>query len=217
MVNLKYKFMTQEGLLEYVIDLGLFCVAPSMDRETWFPLKSGQGALFFDTSKIGAYPDLMKKLVQFVIEKIKNENISFDLIAGVPYGGMPLSYFLASGLAVPCLTIRKDGVKKNGTMATSAEILGVYKHGDKVLMIEDAVSSAGSAIEFANRLKKADLSVTDVIVIVDVGRGAVENLKAQNICLHTIFKWKDLYNCYKARKSEALNLEVKNYLDNIFA
>ena len=154
--------------------------------------------------------------MRFAIEKIKSEKISYNLVAGIPYGGMPLSYCIAFKLGAPCLTIRKDGVKKTGTMATSAEILGIYKNGDKVLMIEDAVSSANSAIEFAGRLRKAGLLVTDVLSLVDVGRGAAENLKAQNICLHSIFQWKNLYECYKTRKPGALNPEVKVYLDNMF-
>ncbi len=208
--------MAQRNLLEDVIDIGLFRVAPSIDQKTWFPLKSGPGPLFFDTSKIIAYPVLMEEITQFSNEIIKDGKISFDIIAGVPYGGMPLSYFLASTLRVPCLTIRKDGVKKTGTMATAAEILGVYKKGDRVLIIEDAVSSANSAIEFAGRLRRAGLVVADVIAIVNVGRGAEENLIAQNICLHSIFEWKNLYNCYKIRKPNSINLEVKKYLDNIF-
>ncbi len=209
--------MVKENLLEDVIDAGLFCVAPSMDIKTWFPLKSGPGPLFFDTSKIIAYPDLMEKLTQFVIKKIKTEKICFDLIAGVPYGGMPLSYFLASALHVPCLTIRKDGVKKTGTMATADEILGIYKKGDRILLIEDAVSSANSAIEFAGRLRGVGLIVSDVFSMVDVGRGATENLKSQDICLHPVFEWKNLYKSYRIKKSNSIDSEVKKYLDNMFA
>jgi orotate phosphoribosyltransferase len=206
----------EKSLIEDVVDMGLFCVVSSMDRQTWFPLKSGPGPLFFDTSKIIAYPDLMEKITQFATEKIKEEKISFDLIVGAPYGGMPLSYFIASALHAPCLTLRKDGSKKTGTMATFAEILGIYKKGDKVLIIEDAISSANTVIEFARRLRKAGLVVTDVLAIVDVGRGGAENLKVQNIHLNTIFTWKNLYKCYKARKPGMLDLEVKKYLDDMF-
>lgn len=209
--------MAKEKILtENAVDMGLFRVVPSMDRQTWFPLKSGQGPLFFDTSKIIAHPDFMKDLVQFAIEKIKSEKISYNLIAGIPYGGMPLSYSLAFELKAPCLTIRKDGAKKTGTMATADEILGIYKKGDKVLLIEDAVSSASSAIEFTGRVRGAGLLVADVLAIVDVGRGAGENLKAKDICLHSIFQWKNLYECYKMKKPNTLDPEVKKYLDNMF-
>ena len=208
--------MEEEDLIGEAIDLNLFLVAPSMDKETWFLLKSGRGPMFFDTSKIIGYPDFMQKMTKFAIEKIEKEKINYDLIVGAPYGGLPLSYYLASALKSPCLTLRKDGAKKVGTMATSSELLGVYKKGDKVLIIEDAISSANTVIEFALRIRNYGLLVSDVLAIVDVGRGGEENLKNQNICLHSLFKWKNLYKCYKIKKSHLLNPEIKIYLDDLF-
>lgn len=210
------KIMDKKDLLENVIDLNLFCIVPSMNHEEWFALKSGRGPLFFDTSKIIGYPDFMQKLTRYAVEIIKDQNISYSLIVGAPYGGLPLSYFVASALHAPCLALRKDGAKKVGTMATSAEILGIYKKGDKVLIIEDAVSSADSVIGFADRLRDVGLIVTDVLAIVDVGRGATENLKAQNINLHPLFTWKELYNFYKSKKLDTLNPNVRKYLDDMF-
>ncbi len=206
----------KENLIEEIINYNLFSIAPSMDKETWFLLKSGRGPLFFDTSKIIAYPELMQKITQLAIDIIKEKKIDYNLIVGAPYGGLPLSYYLASTLKVPCLTLRKDGVKKTGTMATSSEILGVYKEGDKVLIIEDAISSANTVIGFSSRIKNYGLLVNDVLAMVDVGRGGEENLKNENIRLHSLFTWKDLYNCYKAKKSHLLDPKVKDYLDNIF-
>jgi orotate phosphoribosyltransferase len=113
------------------------------------------------------------------------------------------------------LALRKEGAKKDGTMPTAGEILGVYKKGDKVLIVEDAVLSANSVIEFAGRLRKVGLEVTDVLAMVDVGQGAIENLRAQNICLHAMFTWKDIYDFYKNKNLE-INPEVQEYLEKIF-
>ncbi|MFA7385463.1 MAG: phosphoribosyltransferase family protein [Candidatus Paceibacterota bacterium] len=217
-INKKFKIMEkEEDLIEDIISHNLLFVASSMDKENWVLLKNGiRGPLFFDTSKIIGYPSLMQKITQFAADIIKEEKIDYDLIAGAPYGGLPLSYYLAYNLKSPCLTLRKDGVKKNGTMPTSGEILGVFKKDDKVLIVEDAVLSANTVIKFASRLRNAGLKITDALAIVDVGRGGTENLKNQNIRLHSLFEWKDLYNCYKIKKSHLLNSEIKNYLDDIF-
>ena len=209
--------MKKEILIKEIISRDLFFIAPSMDKEKWVLLKNGvRGPLFIDFSKIIAYPDLMQKIAQCAIDIIKDKKINYNLIMGAPYGGLPLSYYLAATLRSPCLTMRKEGVKKDGTMPTAGEILGIFKKGDKVLIIEDAILTANTVIEFASRLRKAGLEVTDVLAMVDVGRGGAENLKAQNIRLHSIFTWKNFYDCYKSKNARSLNHEVKNYLDDMF-
>ncbi|MFA6295391.1 MAG: phosphoribosyltransferase family protein [Candidatus Paceibacterota bacterium] len=206
-----------KDLIEEIIKHNLLFVASSMNQNRWVLLKNDiRGPLFFDTSKIIAYPGLMQMITQCAINVIKGDEIKFDLILGAPYGGLPLSYFLAAALKTPCLTMRKEGIKKDGTMPTSAEILGVFKKGDKVLIIEDAVLSANTVIEFAQRLRKVGLEITDVLTMVDVGRSGAENLKAQNIRLHSLFTWKDLFDCYKELRSDRLSLEVKTYLEEMF-
>jgi len=208
---------TKESLIKKIIEHNLLFVAPSMDKEKWVLLKNGiRRPLFFDTSKIIAYPDLMQKITQSAIDIIKDDKINYDLIVGAPYSGLPLSYYLASTLKSPCLTLRKEGVKKDGTMPTAGEILGVFKKGNKVLIIEDAVLSANTVIGFIFRLKKADLKVTDVLTMVDVGRGGAENLEAQNIRLHSLFTWEDLYNCYKRKSPNLISSEMQRYFDEMF-
>lgn len=50
----------KEDLIEEIIDYNLLFVAPSMDKGKWMLLKNGIYApLFFDTSKIIGYPNLM--------------------------------------------------------------------------------------------------------------------------------------------------------------
>lgn len=207
----------KEGLIEEIINHGLLFVASSMDNEEWVILKNGiRGPLFFDTSKVIAYPDLMQKITRSAIDIIKDKKINYDLIMGAPYGGLPLSYYLSSALRSPCLTLRKEGVKKDGTMSTAGEILGIFKKGDKVLIIEDAILSANTVIKFIFRLRKVGLEVNDVLAMVDVGQGGTENLKTQNIRLHPMFTWAEFYDCYKKNNPSRLNPEVKNYLDDMF-
>src|SRR5919204_4940909 len=84
---------------------------------------------------------------------------SFDLVAGVPFGGLHLAtaYSLASDIPVIY------GVPPRGN-GGEAKIEGRYKEGETVLVIDDLMTTGGSLIETLGILNDAGLRVHDAVV-----------------------------------------------------
>lgn len=201
----------KKDIIKEIIDNKLLYISPNIDEKEWILLKNNSRTpIFLDTSKFISFPDLLDKVNRLVLEIIKDKSIIFDKIIGIPYGGLPFSYGVTSILKVAGLTMRKEGFKN---YSTKGELLGIYKEGDKVLIIEDATVTANTVIEFVNKLKDSDLQINDVITILDIEKSAKENLAQLGINLHALFTWKELYESYRKEYPDLISEDMKIFLD----
>ena len=85
-----------------------------------------------------------KKLaLKLYVEKIKENDLKFDLLCGVPYGAIPLATTISMEMDKPMIFKRKDA-KDHGLKNM---IEGVFKPNDSCLLIDDVISSGISIIE----------------------------------------------------------------------
>lgn len=205
----------KKDIIKEIINNKLLYISPNISEKDWVLLKNNSRTpIFLDTSKIISFPELLNKINLLIIDIIKNNSITFDKILGVPYGGLPFSYGVTSILSVPGLTIRKEGYKN---YSTKGELLGDYREGDKILIIEDATITASSVIGFIKKIRDSALEVHDVITVLDIEKSAKDNLAKLGINLHALFTWKELYEGYKKKYSETITEDMKIFLERFFA
>ncbi len=118
----------------------------------------------------------------------------FDLVAGVPFGGLHLA--TAYSLAADVPLIYGVPPKEPGH---PAKIEGRYKPGETVLIIDDLITTGGSLIETLGILKGAGLNVHDAIVLVDRGQGGSERLKRHGLHLVPLLNLTQMLNFYMSR------------------
>jgi orotate phosphoribosyltransferase len=118
----------------------------------------------------------------------------FDLVAGVPFGGLHLAtaYSLVSDIPV----IYGVPPKADGG---DPKIEGRYKEGESVLIIDDLTTTGGSLLETQRILQGAGLVVRDAIVLVDRGQGGGERLKRHGLHLVPILNLTQMLNFYMSR------------------
>lgn len=181
--------------MKEIIRLNIFKICESPNKEDWVLLKNGSRTpLFLDTSLFNSYPKLSKKINKYIVKLIKKENINFNKIMGLPYGGLLFGYGVANILNIPYLAIRKEG-KKN--YSTKGNLLGLRSANETILLIEDATVTANTALDFIKTLRNNNLIINDIITIIDIEKGAKKNLFNKNVNLYSLFTWRDLYELYQ--------------------
>jgi uridine monophosphate synthetase len=139
-----------------------------------FILKSGEtSTLYIDLREIISYPNLFNLICEHIHDSITSNNVTFDHICGVPYGGIPYTVSVSQKLNKPFLILRKE-TKQHGT---GKIIEGKYFERQKILLIEDVITSGASILESIQKIESQGLIVSCVLCIVDRESGGIEKLK----------------------------------------
>lgn len=107
-----------------------------------------------------------------------------DSVGGLTMGADPVSYAIAyasalSGSPLRCFSVRKE--PKNHGMGKRIE--GSFEKGDRVVVIEDSMTTGGSALNAASAIRAEGGEVIGALTLVDREEGAREALLAAGIPL----------------------------------
>ena len=132
-----------------------------------FTLKSGKTSpIYIDLRRLVTYPSIMRLVAREYAKVLRH--YKFDRIAGLPYAALPIASAISSEMNVPLIYPRREA-KSYGTKAA---IEGEYKKGDRVVIIDDLVSTGETKVEAIEKLKSAGLEVVSIVVLVDREMGA---------------------------------------------
>lgn len=175
-----------------------------------FTLASGkQSPIYVDLRRMGSSASLLKQAARTYAGMVRP--LSFDHVAGVPYAALPIGTAVAMELGCSLVYPRKEA-KAYGTGKT---VEGVFEAGQRVVVIEDLVTSGGSALTAIEALEGAGLKVSDVAVLIDREQGGPQNLAEKGYRLHAALTMADILPVLeKAGRISAEQVEiVKTYLE----
>ena len=112
-----------------------------------------------------SYPDVRSKIKTALSLAISKEFQGVDVIAGVATAGIPQGALVADELALPFIYVRSKS-KGHGLQNM---IEGKIEKGQKVLLIEDLVSTGGSSLAAAEALREAGAEIAGMIAIFTYG------------------------------------------------
>lgn len=165
------------------------------------------GAIFpyyIDLRKIISNPQVFNQVLSGYEEILKN--LSFDRLAGIPYGSLPTATGLSLRLDCPMIFPRKE-VKAHGTRRL---IEGDFYAGETVAVVDDILISGKSVMEGAEKLKSAGLNVEDIVVFIDHEQGVKERLRENGYRGHAVLTISEvtsvLHQCGKISDEQFLAL-----------
>ncbi|WP_242543314.1 orotate phosphoribosyltransferase [Candidatus Enterococcus mangumiae] len=117
--------------------------------------------IYCDNRITMSYPKVRKEIAQGLAEKIKQEFPDVEVIAGTATAGIPHAAWVAEILDLPMVYIRSKA-KAHGK---GNQIEGRIFEGQKMVVIEDLISTGGSVLEAAEAAKREGADVLGVAAI----------------------------------------------------
>ena len=102
-------------------------------------------------------------------------------VAGIPIAGIAYAAVLAFSLSKPFLYVRKE-LKEHGR---ERRIEGMLQPGDKVLLLDDVITTGKNIIEAAQAIRAEGGVVEDAVVLLDRQQGGDGNLRKIGVKLHS--------------------------------
>lgn len=158
--------------------------AVQIKTDGYFTWTSGiQSPIYCDNRLTMSYPEIRTQIAKAFAEKLVELNMTPDVIAGCATAGIPHAAWLADELNVPMAYVRSKP-KGHGK---GNQIEGKVEIGQKVLVIEDLISTGGSSIDAANVLREEGADVLGVFAIFTYGlQKAVDRFKREDLFMDTI-------------------------------
>jgi orotate phosphoribosyltransferase len=154
-----------------------------------FVLRSGKrSSVYLDKYRFETDPALLGPIGAALGELVAASSPTPARLAGPELGAVPLAAAAALASGIPFLIVRK-ATKDYGTQG---RIEGVHEAGERVLVIEDVVTTGGALIAAIEALRASALVVEHALCVLDREEGGNEALAALGVTLEPLFRRADL-------------------------
>lgn len=174
--------------------------------------------VYINPRRIISRPSVLRRAVKVMTSEIAadagrlNPHFQpFQRVSGVPIGGLLLATVFSLTNRVPMLYAHAASPARGANQP----IEGSYEPDERVLLIDDLITSGGSVAETADILRNEGLDVRNAIVLIDRGEGAAARLRRMGIGLTSILTLETMLNYYLStgRIDEHLYRKCSEYME----
>ena len=136
--------------------------AVALRPNDYFTWTSGiKSPIYCDNRITMSYPSIRREIAAGMVEVIKEKYPAVEVVAGTATAGIPHAAWVSELLDLPMIYVR-DSAKKHGK---TNQIEGRVLEGQKVVIIEDLISTGLSSLKVAKALREAGAEVLGVVAI----------------------------------------------------
>ena len=148
----------ERKIAKHLLDIEAVALRPK-DYFTW---TSGiKSPIYCDNRITMSYPAIRREIAAGMSEVIKAKFPEVEVVAGTATAGIPHAAWVSEVLDLPMIYVR-DSAKKHGK---TNQIEGRLLEGQKVVIIEDLISTGLSSLKVAKALEEAGAVVLGVVAI----------------------------------------------------
>ncbi len=150
-----------------------------------FVLRSGRRSRYYlDKYRFETRPELLEAIGARIAARAAEVEPEADRLAGPELGAVALVAAASLASRLPFLIVRGD-VKRHGTRN---RLEGAFAAGERVLLVEDVVTSGGAAVEAVRALRAAGLECRNAVCVLDREEGGADALARVAVRLWPIFR-----------------------------
>jgi len=171
---------------EYLLQIKAIKLQPS-NPFTW--ASGWKSPIYCDNRKTLSFPEVRTFIRNSFADLIKNLYPQAEMIAGVATGAIAHGALVADMLGLPFIYVR-SGAKEHGL---GNQIEGYFIPGQKVVVIEDLISTGGSSLSAVKALREAGCEVLGMVAIFTYEfKKASDGFSSENCKLDTLSNYSAL-------------------------
>ena len=165
---------------EYLLQIKAIKLQPS-NPFTW--ASGWKSPIYCDNRKTLSFPEVRSYIRDSFAGMVKEYYPDAELVAGVATGAIAHGVLVAEKLGLPFIYVRSEA-KEHGL---GNQIEGYFEPGQKVVVIEDLISTGGSSLGAVKALREAGCEVLGMIAIFTYGfKKATDAFEAESCRLDTL-------------------------------
>ena len=171
---------------ELLLKLKAIKLSPN-DPFTW--ASGWKSPIYCDNRILLSDPNSRDIIANYFAEIIKQKYKSVEVIAGVATGAIGIGILVAQKLNLPFIYVRPEA-KKHGR---KNQIEGKILENQKIVVIEDLISTGKSSLNAVRALKESNLEVLGMVAIFTYGfKVSKENFHENKVELITLSNYNEL-------------------------
>jgi orotate phosphoribosyltransferase len=161
--------------------LGRDLVAAAVLRGDFLLRSGARSSYYIDKYLFTTRPDLLGRIAAELAARLP---AGVQRLAGPVLGAVPLVTAVSLQTGLPALIIRVEKPKEYGT---AKSIEGVLVAGERVVIVEDVVTTGGAALAAVDVLRAAGAEVLAALVVVDREQGGAEAFATAGVPYQALF------------------------------
>lgn len=158
-------------------------LATTSARRGQFTLASGrQSTLYIDARLTTMHPEGLALVGTLGLAALEGSGWGVAALGGLTLGADPIAYAIAhasqlAGRPLRAFTVRKEP-KQHGT---GRQVEGPFTAGDRVAIVEDVITTGGSALKAIDAVRRAGGDIAGVLALVDREEGGREAIEQAGV------------------------------------
>lgn len=166
-----------------------------------FTLASGRRSDFYIDARLSTMsPEGLRLIGESGRDALAGSGWNVDAVGGLTMGADPIAYAIAYASADSGRPLRAFAVRKEPKLhGTGKRVEGPFRKGDIVAVIEDVITSGGSALSAIDAVQEEGGTVAGVLALLDREEGGVERIAARGVRVIALTSASDVLRAARLR------------------